>query len=133
MIVFHEQLMPVGELVASGAIVSANSDWPAAILDTFRGLQTTVTRQDPFSDAPVVGPQNKVDLATAIRIHTINGAYLLHRENQVGSLEVGKAADLIVLDQNLFEIPEDTIKDTNVLLTLIGGEVAWQSPELELP
>ena len=129
---FHEQLMPVGELIASGAVVSANSDWPAAILDSFRGLQTTVTRQDPFSDAPVVGPQNKIDLATAIRVHTINGAYLLHREDQVGSLEVGKAADLIVLDQNLFEIPEDTIKDTNVLLTLIGGDVAWQSPEFDL-
>ncbi len=130
---FHERMMPIGALHRAGATLSASSDWGAAILDPMRGIQTTITRKDPNNpDAPIAGPDHTVDLETAIAMNTINGAYLLGREHQTGSLEVGKMADLIVLDRNLFEVPEETIRGTRVLLTLIGGSVAWQSEELGL-
>ena len=130
---FHEEITPVAALVDSGAVVAANSDWPPAILAPFLGIQMLVTRQDPYDAArDVAGPQNRIDLESSIKIHTANGAYLLHREEQTGSIEVGKEADMIVLDRNLFEVPIDNVRHTKVLTTLIGGEVAWQSPEFDL-
>ena len=130
---FHERMQPVGGLVKAGAVVSANSDWGAGILDPMRSIQTTVTRMDPNdSEAPVAGAEYRVDLPTAIAIHTINGAYLLNREDQTGSLEVGKQADLIVLDRNLFEIPVEDIRNVEILLTLIGGRKAWQAQAVNL-
>ena len=127
---FHERMMPVGGLHRTGAVLSANSDWGAAILHPMRGIQTTVTRMDPLNpEAPVAGPEHQVDLATAIAMNTINGAYLLRREDQTGSIEVGKEADIIVLDQNLFDVDIDEVRHTNILLTLIGGKVAWRSED----
>ena len=130
---FHERMMPIGALHRAGATLSASSDWGAAILDPMRGIQTTVTRKDPNNpEAPIAGPEHTVDLETAIAMNTINGAYLLGREHQTGSLEVGKMADLIVLDQNLFDVPVEEIRYTKVLLTLIGGRVAWKAGEFAL-
>ena len=59
---------------------------------------------------------------------TMGTAYQLHQDNVTGSITVGKYADLIVLDQNLFKIPAMQISGTNVLLTMIGGKVVWQDP-----
>ena len=124
---FHLMMEPVGGIIREGGIVAATSDWGAAHLDSFRSIQTSITRKDPNNpDAPVAGPMHRIDLPTAIAAHTINGAYVMRRENEIGSLEVGKQADLIVLDQNLFEIPVDKIRDTKVLLTVIGGRKAWE-------
>ena len=55
-------------------------------------------------------------------------AYQLHQDKVTGSIQVGKFADLIVLDQNLFKIPSSQIRDTEVLMTMVGGKVVWQDP-----
>ena len=55
-------------------------------------------------------------------------AYQLHQDDVTGSIEVGKYADLIVLDQNLFKIPAMQITQTNVLLTMVGGKAVWEDP-----
>ena len=129
---FHERVHAIGAIKRLGGIVNANSDWGAGILDPMRSIQTIITRKDPNSpEVPPAGPQHAVDLPTAIAIHTIDGAYLLNRESSTGSIEVGKEADLIVLDQNLFEIPVDEIRNTQILLTLIGGRTAWKSPSVD--
>jgi predicted amidohydrolase YtcJ len=128
---FHMEMHPAGGILAQGGIINASSDWGAGILDTFRSLQTVITRKDPNDpESPAAAPRHAVDLPTAIQIHTIHGAYLLGRENQTGSLEVGKQADLVVLDRNLFDMPVETIRDNKALLTLIGGETAWQDPSV---
>ncbi len=125
---FHERVLPAGGFVRAGVVTSANSDWGAGILDPMRSIQTVITRRDPNNpDAPVAGPQHRVDLPTAIEMHTINGAWILGREEHTGSLEVGKDADLIVLDRNLFEIPAEDIRTVKVLLTLYRGKIAWKS------
>ncbi len=128
---FHAEMEPVGGLLAAGAIINASSDWGAAILDPMRSIQTVITRRDPHNPkGPIAGPKHRIDLPTAIAVHTIYGAYVLGREKQTGSLEVGKQADLIVLDRNLFEIPVEEIRQTRVLLTLIGGKTAWRDDTL---
>ena len=125
---FHERYQPAGALIHQGAVLGANSDWGAGILHPMRSIQTLMTRKDPNDpDGAVAGAQHRVDLPTAIAMHTINNAYILHREDDSGSLEPGKRADLIVLNQNLFEIPVEDIRKTKVLLTLIGGETAWRT------
>ena len=58
---------------------------------------------------------------------TINSAYLMYTNDQVGSLEVGKYADIIILDQNLFEIPVEKISSTEVLKTILAGKVVFDS------
>jgi len=124
---FHNNMQPAQALVNHGAILAANSDWGAALLDNMRSIETVITRMDIHNPAaPIAGPSNRVDVPTAIAMHTINGAYILRREQDIGSLEVGKKADLIVLDQNLFLVPKTEIHNTKVLLTLVGGAKAWQ-------
>ena len=59
---------------------------------------------------------------------TINGAYQMHQEQVSGSLERGKLADLIVLDQNITTVPLDDISDTDVLMTMVGGKRVWEDP-----
>jgi predicted amidohydrolase YtcJ len=60
-----------------------------------------------------------------IRAITANSAYELHAENAVGSLEVGKLADLIVLDRNITKIPARELADVKVLLTVVGGKPVY--------
>ena len=67
-------------------------------------------------------------LEQGIRAVTINAAYQMHQEKVTGSLEKGKLADLIVLDQNITKVPRDDIGDTDVLMTMVGGKRVWVDP-----
>ncbi|MEM7586283.1 MAG: amidohydrolase family protein [Acidobacteriota bacterium] len=104
--------LPLGELLDAGARVVLSSDWDAEPLAPFATLQRGLERHR----------DGIPDLATGLEMMTINPAYLLRHDDRTGSLEVGKKADLIVIDQNLFEIPTSRIGRTQVLLTLLGGE-----------
>jgi predicted amidohydrolase YtcJ len=65
----------------------------------------------------------------ALRAITMNSSYELHQDKETGSLEVGKLADLIVLDRNYFDIPADQIAQIKVLQTVVGGRVVYQSDQ----
>lgn len=87
-----------------------------------------MTGQNP--DAPelgVLGPDQRVDLETAMEIVTINGAHKMGLENVVGSIEVGKDADMIVLDENLFEVPVEKTHETKVLRTFLPGDTVYEA------
>lgn len=118
------QMVPVGEMHRHGGRVVYGSDWDnVPEPDPWIALETLVTRVNP--DKPKLGalaPEQAVDLATALQILTINGAHTLDREQQTGSITVGKDADLIVLDRNLFKIPSDQIHETKVLRTILRGK-----------
>ena len=121
---------PIKELMDSGANVSYGSDWPSGTpdADCWRGLEGMVTRRDPTGKRPgQIG--TPIDLASGIRMLTINGARTMHREDQTGSIETGKYADFIVLDRNLFEIPADQIADAKVVTTVFEGKVVYRSSE----
>ncbi len=86
-----------------------------------------MTRRNPF-DPDMDGTINAdeaVSLEQALAIATLEGAWVLGAENDIGSIEVGKFGDMIVLDQNLFEIDADQIFDTNVLQSILGGNVVY--------
>jgi predicted amidohydrolase YtcJ len=91
-------------------------------------IEVGITRQDPFdSAADVLNESERVDLETMIRAYTINVAWLMKNENKTGSIEVGKRADLVVLDHNLFEISPYEISDTRVEMTLLDGEIVFRN------
>jgi hypothetical protein len=116
-------LYPIGSLAESGAVVVAGSDWPVSSLNPFDAIEVAIRRREPGNTkAPAWLPDEAADLATMLAAYTINGAYVQHQDRQTGSLEVGKAADFIVLDRNLFEIPSEEIHNTTVLWTVLDGK-----------
>jgi hypothetical protein len=62
-----------------------------------------------------------------LKAYTINAAYLMHQENLTGSIEVGKAADLIILERNLYDIPIEEISEVRVLETIIEGKTVYRT------
>ena len=120
---------PVKSLHESGALVIYGSDWPSVVPDPgpWPGIEAMISRKDPYSNVgDALWPEQAVDLATAIRIFTRNGAVAAKSIERTGTIEVGKQADFIVLDQNLFDIPVEAISDVNVIMTLVDGMVVYQ-------
>ena len=74
-------------------------------------------------------PEERLTREQAIRLYTINNAYLHHEEKEKGSLEVGKLGDLIMIDRDLLTCPVDAVRDTKVLLTVVGGKVVYERKE----
>lgn len=124
-----ERFWPNRDLLEAGAVMSGGSDWPVIPNpDPWNGIEGLVTRCNPsgdFGDA-TLWPEQALDLATTLEIYTINGARTMQLGNVTGSVEVGKSADLIVLDRNLFDIPADEIADTKVLTTYFEGRVVHE-------
>ncbi len=90
----------------------------------FLGIWVTVTRKAKAYEG-VLHPEESLTREQAIRFYTINNAYLLFRESQIGSLETGKLADFIVLDRDLLTCPVDQIRETKVLRTYLGGKLVF--------
>ena len=122
----EERLFPYGDLQRAGAIVTYGADIPGVDLPEIAPLiqiEAAVTRKRPGfpEDLPLV-PRQRVTVAEAIRNYTWNGAYQLRLEDEVGSIEVGKLADLVVLGADLFEVLPERIHEVPVLLTLMDGQ-----------
>ncbi|MEM9633109.1 MAG: amidohydrolase family protein [Pseudomonadota bacterium] len=124
---------PMKAIAEAGGNVSLGSDWPAAgYISEYRPLvaiRTAVMRQLPGRDEvpPLGGEEARVSVDLAIRANTINAAYGMGRDHEVGSLEVGKKADLIVLSENLYDIDPSTIHEVDVLYTMMGGKLTYDS------
>jgi predicted amidohydrolase YtcJ len=112
-------------MVRSGAVVSGGSDWSVSSLNPLDAIQVGITHREIGSTAAPWNPAERVDLATMIALYTINAAYALRQEDQTGSIEVGKLADLVVLDRNLFDLPADSIHTAKVTRTLLGGRTVY--------
>ena len=120
---------PVKSFVDSGALVIYGSDWPSVVPSPspWPGIEAMVTRRDPYGVNPgVLNPAEAVDLATALRIFTRNGAEALYTGDSTGSIEPGKSADFIVLDRDLFAIAPDEIGETKVLRTVFRGRAVYE-------
>jgi hypothetical protein len=122
-------IYPIASVVRTGAILVAGSDWNVSSIDPLEAIQVAVTRRDPNDpSSKTFLPEEQVDLMTILAAYTMGGAYASHEEKETGSIEVGKAADLVVLDRNLFEIPPEGIHEAKVLWTLLeGAEVYHQA------
>ncbi len=117
-------------IAASGGSLAFGSDWPVVTLSPWPGVQTALTRQTA-AGMPADGfvPSERITLPQTIEAYTLGAAYAGHREKTEGSLEPGKVADLIILNQDLFKIPSNQANQTQVMLTMVGGKVVYQDPE----
>ncbi|KMY55741.1 amidohydrolase [Bacillus sp. FJAT-27231] len=118
-------IYPNATLLRSGAVVSYSSDYPIVPLEPMIELYHAVTRKD-FTLNDTWNEQERVTLAEALKAYTAGSAYSVFRENELGTLEAGKLADLIILDRNLFEVSPEEILKTEVDMTLMDGEVVWE-------
>jgi predicted amidohydrolase YtcJ len=113
-------------LLDSGALLALGSDWPVAPLNPLAGICAAVARQTTDGKNPDGWfPEQKISLEEALKGFTANGAYAGFSERSKGSLEAGKLADIVVLDEDLFRMPPDKIKDARVALTIVGGVVVY--------
>lgn len=118
---------PIKSIMDAGAVVSFGSDCPVVTNNPFVGIYRAVTRV--HNDGKPEGgwnPEQKISMEEALHAYTLNGYYGVKRENELGTLEVGKLADLIVLDQNLFTVDPERIRETNVLLTVVDGKIVYE-------
>jgi hypothetical protein len=108
-------------------LLACGSDWQVAPLNPLTGIYAAVTRQTTDGKNPQGWiPEEKISLEEAIKWYTLNGAYTEFAEKIKGSVEKGKLADLVVLNQNIFEIPPEEIVKTGVKMTIVDGKIVFQ-------
>ena len=92
--------------------------------DPWLGIETAVTRR--LESGEVLMPDECISREDALRLYTINNAYLGHEEKDKGTLETGKLADLIIIDRDYLKCPANEIGSTRVLTTIVGGRVVFE-------
>ena len=113
------QMLPMRQLYDSGARVTLSSDWDVNPVSPLGIMQNALS----------LGERSLPNLEAAVKAYTLDAAYTLRQEKDTGSLEVGKQADLVVLDQNIFELPVKQIGKAKVLWTLLGGEETYRDED----
>ena len=135
-----ESEYPLNSFVKAGVKIASSSDHSVTpIPNPFFAMQAGVTRNlynagyfgaEPVEDMDetqwLLNKDERVSVDDIVRSFTINGAYLIFRDDEIGSIEVGKYADFIVLDRDIFEINPVEIGDTEVLMTFFDGEVVYK-------
>lgn len=115
---------PFGELAHTGAVLAGGSDWPVSSPDPLREMEVAVTRVDPDDrDTEPFLPHQRLTLPQALAAFTIGSAYVNHDDDRSGSVEVGKRADLAVIDRNVFEPDAGPLGDAHVVMTVAAGRV----------
>jgi predicted amidohydrolase YtcJ len=130
---YPKNVYPAASIQRLGGIVTAGSDAPVDDRDPrpFFNLEQAVTREnDSMGDGVVLNAAERLSIHDAIAAYTINGARSLGDEDRLGSVEVGKLADLIVIDQDLVALAErgqaERISDTRVLTTMFDGRIVME-------
>jgi hypothetical protein len=134
----YKYMEPAAFLANAGARIAYGSDWPVDPLDEWFALKVGVTRTNsPASGPKYAGRRLSEDAglsrAQVLRAITMNSSYELHQDQATGSLEVGKFADLIVLDRNVLKIPAEQIADVKVLQTVVGGRAVYEAAGFAAP
>lgn len=121
------QMYPAKSVQQAGGRIVGGSDYFVTDLNPLLAIETAITRQDPWSnEGEVLNEKQRLDLETMIAAYTINGAYQMSLDNEQGSIEVGKRADLIVLDRNLFDIASSEISEAKVIMTIFDGRTVYE-------
>ncbi len=115
-----------GSMLKNGIRLAAGSDLPIESANPLEGIQVNITRKD-LSGCPKEGwyPDEKLSRLEAVKLHTIYGAYVSKDEDSIGSLEVGKRANFVVLNGDVFAEDENKVKDIKVMQTYIDGECKY--------
>ena len=118
------------DFINNGTTLCFGSDWPVAPLNAIIGIYAAVTRRtldDKNPDGWV--PEQKISVGEAIKCYTLNNAYAAFEENEKGSIEPGKLADMVVLSDDIFKIPPEHIKDLKVDMTIFDGKIIYKRME----
>ena len=118
-------LYPLGALVKANIPWAAGSDAPVAPIDPLMDIYAAVTRKT--AEGRLLGGNQAVDVQEALRAWTLGGAYACFQEDALGSIKVGKLADLVLLDRDPTQIDPEELKDLKVIMTVVGGKVAWEA------
>ena len=117
--------IPLGTMLSEGLVVACSSDYPCAPLAPLTGLYAMVTRRTQQDWEPIT-PEEAVNPLDSLRAYTINSAYAMSRESEVGSLENGKRADMIVLSHDPTSVDPDFIRDIKVEQTYVEGRLLYE-------
>ena len=117
----------IWSLVESGATVAFGTDYPIADINPFANIHAALTRAEIGGKTIGVNPEQGISLAQALKACTIDSAAVVNRKEELGSLEAGKLADIIVLDRNLFASDIEKIPETKIKLTLMDGNVVYEN------
>ena len=122
------------DLLNAGVVVASGTDAPVEPVNPIANFYAAVTRKT-LQGVPETGfePAQRLTRMEALHAMTLAAAYAGFEDHDKGSIEVGKLADLTVLDQDLTTVPEEDILNTEVLLTMVGGEVVYQREEAANP
>ena len=119
-------MYPLKTLIDTGARLAFGSDWYVDTADPLMGIETAVTRQEPDGElTPVFLPGQRITVDQAIAGYTINAAFANFLDEDTGSVEVGKFADLVIIDRNLLKIPAQDISEAKVTATILEGKVVY--------
>lgn len=123
-----KRVWPVREMLDSGALVVPGSDWAVVpSVNPWIAIEALVTRELPGGSPTSFGKAEAISLPEAIDLFTVNSARQERMSNVLGQLDVGLAADMIVVDQNPYEVPATRLHDTRVKMTFIAGEKVFDS------
>ena len=118
---------PINSIVSSGGRIAGGSDWTVSSLNPLYAIEVAITRREPGNKyGDVLISKEAVDLETILHAYTLEGAYSLFKENEIGSLETGKLADIVILDRNLFQIPKNEIHKAVVKITIFDGQIVYE-------
>ena len=125
--------IPIKDALDAGVLSIPGSDWAVVpSVNPWIAIETMVTRKKPGGIGPALGAQEAITLKQAIDMFTINSARQQYNSDKLGSIEIGKRADMVVIDRNIFEVPITTVHDTKVHKTIIDGEVVYDSSKAAL-
>ena len=117
---------PFRSLADAGAVLAFGTDFPVVYYNQFKGIYAAVARKNYDGTTAGVDNGENLTLPEALRANTIGSAIVYGRDDEIGTLEAGKLADVIVLDRNLFTADVEEIKDAEVVLTVMDGNVVFR-------
>ena len=123
----YRYLYPAGSIHAAGAMIVGGSDWDVSSYNPFRAMQHAVTRSERGMGYEPLNIDERIPIGTAIDAYTINAAFAMKQDVTTGSLEIGKRADLVILDRDILSVDSETIEDTVVLATYLDGCLVYSA------
>jgi len=125
-----KRFIPIKDSLDAGAQTVVGSDWPVVpLVNPWIAIETMVTRQVPGGGGEIIGAQERISLQQAIDLFTIEAARQMNTASYTGSIELGKLADFVVIERDVFDIPISEIHQTRVLKTFVNGEEVFDVHE----
>jgi predicted amidohydrolase YtcJ len=125
-----ERMYPFGSLARLGATLALGSDWSVTTPDPMHILHVAIARTPPeHPGARPLGPAERLSPEVALRAYT-RGSALANGLDDTGTIEPGRAADLVVLDRDPLAAPGRSFAEARVLMTMVDGRAVWEDPRL---